>query len=330
MNGSASEGGVLQQQARDEDGGTRNRATCWAWRPLPPFWVQDRRSYLLAETKKVTRHADWAQKGTCGLTRSSSQQFVLFFYPSPSTSTSPPTRRTAPIALSLCCSQQKLVGVSYKLSRLPFGVCPFFFLAFPLESCFSRLQKQLPLGFHFCFPPPSALAVTMGLLDFRKKEEEETAPVSISEVDPAFVAPESDKMITLSVAACGAGLFSDGYVNNVSTGRALLAMPSFPLSPGRPALLANPCSSSPPRSSAPSPPCSACATATPGSTPTPRASSVPSPLPAPSSASSSLASWPTAGRAQTPCWCPPSSSSSSRPWPPARTGTATRLACSTS
>ncbi|EFX04699.1 major facilitator superfamily transporter phospholipid transporter [Grosmannia clavigera kw1407] len=56
----------------------------------------------------------------------------------------------------------------------------------------------------------------MGMLDFRKrKEEEETAPVSISEMDAAVVAPASEKMVTLSVAACGAGLFSDGYVNNV-------------------------------------------------------------------------------------------------------------------
>ncbi len=29
---------------------------------------------------------------------------------------------------------------------------------------------------------------------------------------------ESDKLITLSVVACGAGLFSDGYINNVRIG----------------------------------------------------------------------------------------------------------------
>ena len=37
--------------------------------------------------------------------------------------------------------------------------------------------------------------------------------------DDAVLPPiESNRLITLSVVACGAGLFSDGYINNVSFG----------------------------------------------------------------------------------------------------------------
>lgn len=57
-----------------------------------------------------------------------------------------------------------------------------------------------------------SLTLTMGILNF-KKDREEPAPA----VEPGTVdgEPPKEKLITLSVAACGAGLFSDGYVNNV-------------------------------------------------------------------------------------------------------------------
>ena len=190
------------------------------------------------------------------------------------------------------------------------------------------------------------------MLNFRRKKSAGSEASARQDAVVVDAPRQPFRKAIVPVIACGAGLFSDGYINNVSPPSHMhlrgpvrsvclgspgpwLASAKVRLSGDESLVFFCFCLFlsiwlNRRRSSAPSPPSLPCSTATCTRTQTPRSTSATSPLPAPS-----LASWPldgsrTTGRAPTRCSCRPSSwwcSPRSLLGPTTR---AMRLACSTS